>query len=310
MLEIRQTLERQIYPFFTLALRECLEKIDACLWDEIQEIRLRINKPVVLVIGQGDLITDYIVTQEEMGKLLQLLSRSSLYALAEELRNGYLTLPGGHRVGVVGQGVLEQGRVKTLKNISGLNVRISREIKGAADKLLPYLVSANGDIYHTLLVSPPQAGKTTLLRDIARQLSSGCQLFSGVKVGIVDERSEIAACYQGIAQRDVGLRTDILDACPKAEGMMMLIRSMSPQILLTDEIGRKEDLLAIEEAVNSGVKVITSAHGCNWDDLQKRPTLSDILAKRIFQRLIFLSTREGPGTIEKILNNQGGEVRC
>jgi len=288
-----------------------LRELSNSFLDEVQEIRIRIGKPLMLVLGQGDYLSPTLVQREEIHRTLQLMSRSSLYALEEELRNGYLTLPGGHRVGVVGQGVIEEGRIKTLKNISGFNIRVSREVKGAADSLLPYLINlSGGEIYHTLIISPPQGGKTTILRDLARQLSNGRGDLNlpGIKVGIVDERSEIAACFAGVPQRDVGLRTDVLDACPKAEGMMMLIRSMSPQVIITDEVGRLEDVEAIEEGVNSGVKIVASVHGSQMSDLEKRPSLLRLLENKIFERFVFLERKNGTGKVVKILDSQGQSV--
>lgn len=305
---IQETLEKEIYPYVSANIRVLLKEMPKNLLERVEEIRIKLGKPLILVLGQGDYLCETLIQGEDVHKTLQLMSRSSIYALEEELRSGYLTLPGGHRVGVVGQGVLENGRIKTLKNISGFNIRISREIKGAANSLIPYLLNfEDGRVYHTMIISPPQGGKTTLLRDIARQISNGIPNlgFYGLKVGIVDERSEIASCYCGVPQRDVGLRTDVLDACPKAEGMMMLIRSMSPQVIITDEVGRIEDVEAIEEGVNSGVKIIASVHGSKMDDLEKRPSLSRLLENRIFERFIFLERKDGISKIEKIIDSQG-----
>lgn len=305
---VQETLEKEIYPYLASNIRASLKEISNSLWDQAEEIRIRVDKPLMLVLGQGDYLTATLVSKEDIHKTLQLMSRSSLYALEEELRSGYLTLPGGHRVGVVGQGVIEHGKIKTLKNISGFNLRISREIKGVADQLIPYLLNPeeNG-IYHTMIISPPQGGKTTLLRDIARQLSNGRKDLNlpGMKVGIVDERSEIAACFRGVPQRDVGLRTDVLDACPKAEGMMMLVRSMSPQVIITDEVGRLADVEAIEEGVNSGVKIIASVHGSKMEELQKRPSLLRLLENGIFERFVFLERKNETGKIKKILDAKG-----
>ena len=306
--KIQETLEKEIYPYLASDIRSSLKEIPNSFWDQAEEIRLRMDKPLMLVLGHGDYLTSTLVNREDIHKTLQLMSRSSLYALEEELRNGYLTLPGGHRVGVVGQGVVEHGKIKTLKNISGFNLRISREVKGAADQLIPYLLNPEEHgVYHTMIISPPQGGKTTLLRDIARQLSDGRKDLNlpGMKVGIVDERSEIAACFRGVPQRDVGLRTDVLDACPKAEGMMMLIRSMSPQVIITDEVGRLADVEAIEEGVNSGVKIIASVHGSKMEDLEKRPSLLRLLENGIFERFVFLERKNGTGKIEKILDEKG-----
>lgn len=307
-----QVLDREILPYLTKGMQAFMRDMSDSFLQEIQEIRVRGGRPLAFGLGQGDYLTAYPVTLEELKTILNLLSRSSLYALEEELRNGYLTLPGGHRVGFVGRAVLEKGAVKLLKDISGFNIRISRECKGSADSLIPYLIdSQKKSVLHTLLVAPPQAGKTTMLRDLARQLSDGQKAFAGQKVAIVDERSEIAASYQGVAQREIGLRTDVLDGCPKAAGMMLLVRSMSPDIIITDEIGREEDVAALEEVLNAGVTIITSVHGNSLADLEKRPSMMRILEHQIFERFVFLSRRCGAGTVEKILDRNGSVLqRC
>lgn len=285
---------------------------------EIEEIRLRIKRPLLFRLGDLELtvskdrkITRWLeegqlVSREDLDQTLQILSQHSLYAWEDEFKNGYLTIPGGHRVGIVGRAVIAKGMVKTLKEISGINYRIGRQILGCADKVLPFLLKNNRQLYHTLLVSPPQCGKTTLLRDIARQLSNGVEAFDfpGVNVGLVDERSEIAGMYQGEPQFQIGMRTDVLDACPKAQGMMMLIRSMSPQVLITDEIGKHEDLEAMYQALQAGVTVITTVHGDNVNELKQRPNLQTLLQWHFFERIIILSRRQGVGTIEKILDGR------
>mgnify|MGYP000686723372 FL=1 len=169
---------------------------------------------------------------------------------------------------------------------------------------MPYIVSGR-DVCHTLVLSPPQMGKTTLLRDIARKLSDGYPGFRGLKVGIVDERSEIAGCWQGIPQRKVGMRTDVLDSCPKAAGIMMMIRSMSPRVIITDEIGRPEDAAAIQEALNAGIKIIASAHAADINDALARPFLSRLLENRIFERIAVLGDSLGVGTLEKVYDSDG-----
>lgn len=284
---------------------------------ELEEIRLRIGRPILFRIGMQEFTADqdgrattqlekgYIITRQDLDRTLQVLSQSSLYAWEEELRHGFITIPGGHRVGITGRGVLDKGRIRTLKDISGLNYRISREIIGCSQQVLPYLLQ-DGRLLHTLIIAAPQCGKTTLLRDLIRQLSNGNPDLglSGVNVGLVDERSEIAGMYLGEPQYDLGLRTDVLDACPKAEGMMMLIRSMSPRIIATDEIGRQEDVTAIHHALQAGVTVLTTVHGASYEELQKRPVLGELLNWRFFQRLVFLSRRKGPGTLEAVLDGK------
>lgn len=279
--------------------------------DRLEEIRLRESRPLsVTSDGQNYYIdragtpspqseTGYTVTDEDISRILQRISNYSLYALEDELRNGYITLKGGFRVGLAGQAVLEAGNIKTLKYINSFNFRIAREIRGVANAIMPFIVN-RGEIMHTLIVSSPGMGKTTLLRDIARQLSEGFNHFTGKKVSIVDERSEIAGCYRGIPQNDIGSQTDVLDACPKAKGIMMLIRSMSPDVIITDEIGSLADIHAIEEALNSGVKIITSAHGKDLSNILAHPILGQTIEQGLFQRLIFLGNSMGVGTLEGV----------
>lgn len=312
-----ESIRRDILPYLPDTIRRELTERSPSVLGELEEIRLRQGRPLVLVLHDRELITDHLVTADEMSRALQLMSQSSIYALEEELRQGYLTLTGGHRVGFVGRAVLERGRIKTLKHIAGLNIRVSRELPGVADAVLPLLISAPrrcgswpgaasgpATVLSTLIVGPPRSGKTTLLRDICRQLSAGQPALGlpGLKVGLVDERSEIAGCHQGVPQRDVGLRTDVLDACPKAEGVMLMIRSMSPDVIVTDELGRSEDVTAVEEAANAGVALIATVHGNGPSDLERRPSLRQLLATGVFRRIILLGRDRGPGTVLDVLD--------
>lgn len=314
-------LEKQILPLLPAELQKILKKSPPHIINKVHEIRLRKNKPLMLDLSRGDILLNsrgeivhhkkdaYLVRGEDIQKTLQFISKFSLYAFEEELRNGYLTIPGGHRIGIVGKVVLHNGRIKLQKHISGINIRISREMIGVGEKVIKYLVNSRNEVYSTLIVSPPQCGKTTLLRDLVRLLSDGVKKynFSGVKVGLVDERSEIAGCFEGLPQNDVGIRTDVIDGCPKAEGMMLLIRSMSPQVLVTDEIGSLEDALAVEEALHAGVAVIATAHGGKLEDFKKRPGLKRLLEYKIFKRLVFLGNSRGVGTVEKIWDEEASK---
>ncbi|RXT13775.1 stage III sporulation protein AA [Ammoniphilus sp. CFH 90114] len=296
-------------------LRELCRKLPEDILLSLEEIRIRKEQPVELIYGQVSrflcregTMTSYPakgwkIPLLELEKMINLISQHSIYALEEELRRGYVTVTGGHRIGIVGKALIEKGEVKTIRDISGLNIRIAREKKGVALPLIPYLLEQQM-VLNSLIISPPQCGKTTLLRDLARVLSYGNSYVSGKKVSIVDERSELAGCVGGVPQKDVGPRTDILDACPKAEGIMMLIRSMSPDIIIADEIGRPEDSLAIQEALNAGVAVITSVHGSSLTDINRRPTISRLIGQGVFQRYIFLGRSRGVGTIEKIYNEK------
>lgn len=310
----------QVIAALAPRIRKQLKNLPAATLNGLEEIRLRLGKPIALRCGLNELSLNLqgrisrleqgmIVESEDIAKTLQIISQSSIYALEEELKNGYLTLPGGHRVGLAGQAVVEGGRVKTQKNIAGLNFRISREIPGVADRVLKYLLGRGGRVYHTLLISPPLGGKTTLLRDIIRQLSSGIPRlgFPGVNVGLADERSEVAGCYGGVPQLNVGIRTDVLDRCPKAEGMLMLLRSMSPQVVATDEIGRREDALAIEDLLNAGVAVITTVHGRSLEDIALRPVIRELTEKKVFERYVFLGRSRGVGTVEAVIDAVSGK---
>ncbi len=262
---------------------------------QVQEIRCRVERPLLLRLGQGKerMVTECLSTTQ-LQHLVSRISQGSAYAWEEEFRQGYLTLPGGHRVGFVGKGVLEHGHIRTLKQISGLNFRIARAVKGAANELIAKVV-ADGQLHNTLLVSPPGCGKTTLLRDLIRQLSEGVPglQFTGVNVGVVDERSELAGCVSGVPQLDVGCRTDVLDGCPKSEGIRMLIRSMAPQVVAADEIGSIADVQALEEALQSGVHILTTAHGDGLEDLLQHPALGPLLQRDCFSLVVSLRWQGG-----------------
>lgn len=307
-----------VLPVLPANIRSMLTSLPDSFLEKIEEIRLRQGRPLLLGLSNGDVFLGaagrpteqikeaYQVTPLDMERIIQLISSSSIYALEEELRNGFITLPGGHRAGITGKAVLDGGKVRTLKYLSGCNIRISREISGAASVILPYLLDGNGGILHTVIVSPPCCGKTTMLRDLIRQVSNGVPElgFPGLTVGVVDERSEIAGCYKGIPQRDIGIRTDVLDGCPKAEGMMMLLRAMSPRVIAADEIGRPEDVEALEEVLNAGVKVIITAHGRSLSELLERPALGKIIKSRMLERLVILGRSRGVGTLEEVIDGK------
>ena len=211
-------------------------------YEYLQEIKLRVEKPLLLVYRGEEIIPGnqrgkpYIVTREDIREMLEYISNYSLYAYEQEMKQGYITIEGGHRVGMTGQAIIENGKVKNLRYISSINLRMSHEILGCADPIFPF-ITYNKKLYHTLIVSPPRCGKTTLLRDMIRQISNGNGWINGMSVGVVDERSKLGGCYMGVAQTQLGIRTDVLDCCPKAEGMIMLIRSMGPEVIAVDDIG-------------------------------------------------------------------------
>uniref|UniRef100_UPI000553828D stage III sporulation protein AA n=1 Tax=Caldanaerobius polysaccharolyticus TaxID=44256 RepID=UPI000553828D len=294
-------------------IREILLRIYGVDLEDIEEIRLREGRPISVCAGNriyhldssGHVVSAqeaYIVERKDIETIVQLISNYSIYAFEDELKNGFITIRGGHRVGLTGKVIMDGGQIKTQKYISCVNVRITKEFRGIAENLMRYIM-ASGRIKNTLIVSPPRCGKTTLLRDIGRNIS-----WMGFNVGIVDERSEIAGCHNGVPQRDVGPNTDVLDGCPKDVGIMLMIRAMSPAVIITDEIGGDGDIKAICECLKAGVSIITSVHGYGVDDVKSRPALRGVFENALFDRYIILSSRLGTGTLEGIFDGKGDPI--
>ena len=258
----------------------------------VEEIRLRSSKPLILKIGQETYITDYIVKQQDILQAFEKICENSVYSYRRQICDGYITIRGGNRVGIVGSAVIDNGQVININYISSLNFRIAREQKGCSNLVIREIIDeTNNSIYNTLIVSPPGCGKTTFLRDIIRNISNGIKEigFQGKTVGVVDERGEIAAMYKGIPQNDIGIKTDVVDNMPKPEAMRMLVRSMCPDVISCDEIGSIEDIKAIDYAMCCGVKGIFTAHGKDLEELNRNPELTKLLNKHIFERIILLN---------------------
>lgn len=303
----------ELYKIFPAKLRDKLNGIDL-MEEGYTEVRFRCNGPVTLLKGReetflhntGGLCTDlveaYITTVNEVREMMEYISNFSVYAYEEELRQGFLTIQGGHRVGICGKVVLADGKIKTIRNVSFLNIRLAKEKKGCAEMLLPYLFEGDR-LCHTLIISPPGCGKTTLLRDLIRLVSngSGSPEIRGRKVGVVDERSELAACHHGIPQNDMGFRTDVLDGCPKVLGIELLLRSMSPEVIAVDELGGEQDVEIIEKSIYCGCTIIATAHGDGKTDSGRIPP-------GLFERYVFLKAGGEPGRIEVICDSEGKEV--
>lgn len=272
--------------------------------DKLQEIRFRIGQRVELQDGRRRILCGQKVDRSDLKEMLEYISGYSLYAFEEEISQGFLTIPGGHRVGVAGQVVMEAGKVKNIRNVSFINIRVSREVKGCADKVLRY-IREEDHLYHTLIVSPPGCGKTTLLRDIVRLISGQEEDTHGKNVTVVDERSEIAGCFRGMPQNDLGCRTDVLDGCPKSEGMMMAVRSLAPEVIVVDEIGGKKDVQALRYAMNCGCTLIATIHGRDYREIQGKPDFREMVREHMFERCIVLENAGGPGKVREICDAQG-----
>ncbi len=273
---------------------------------KLEEIRIRANKPVILKLGQVEIVLNYTITTNEIIGILQNICNNSIYTYQNQICNGFITLPGGNRVGIAGNVVIKDGQVSNISYIYSLNFRISHQINGASDNILKYVLDTeNNTIYNTLIVSPPGAGKTTMIRDLAKRISNGINEinFRGLDVSIIDERGEIAAMTKGITFNDVGIRTDVLDNVPKTIGIRMAVRSMAPKVIIADEIGNKDDVNIINYAICSGVKCIFTAHGSNMEDLLKNNEINKIINLQLFSKIIFLDEKQ-KGKIKNVVNIQ------
>ena len=283
----------------------------------LQEIRLRSGKPLMVLSMGRELFLDqvgrawsaakqgYVVSKDEVTEALEHLSRYSMYAYEEDVRRGFLTVQGGHRVGLSGRCVIEKERIYGIRDISFLNIRIAHQIRGCAEPILPY-VYRDGQLMNTLIVAPPGCGKTTVLRDLIRLVSDGNALADGQSVAVVDERSELGGCSQGVPQNDLGVRTDVLDGCPKAEGMLLMIRSMAPSVLAVDELAGEADKRALLTAFGCGVEVLATAHGAHLGDVRKREDIGSLWAEGYFSRCLVLEDQGGPGKLLAVFDREKG----
>lgn len=280
----------------------------------IEEIRIRVDRPVILKYPEGkEDILDHVVTQNEILNILQSLCNNSIYSYQSQICDGYITLQGGHRVGITGNVAMKDGKITNVNYVSSLNFRIAREIIGASDEILKEVVTrksntssqnnyrnanidnndiSNLEINNTLIVSRPGCGKTTVLRDLVRNISD-----MGFTVSLIDERGEIASMYKGIPQNDIGLRTDVMDNVTKSLGMKIAVRTMAPQVIVADEIGTEGDLEAINYGICSGVKGIFTAHGADISELRQNETLNKLYEEKLLKRIIFLENRGKMGKV-------------
>ncbi len=286
----------KVFLCFPQQIQEQIRNLDLWSRNNIEEIRVYKGKAVQLYTAGRRISLKGRIEGHDMTNLLNHLMKFSYHSYEEDLAKGFITIDGGHRVGVCGKAVLNNGKVSLLRDVSSLNIRCAKEVVGCSDTMMHLILGDNQLVKNTLIVSPPGCGKTTLLRDIARNLS-----LKGYKISICDERSEIAGMHDGKSSYQLGDTVDVLDGCPKGEGMIMMIRAMSPQVLITDEIGKQEDIFAIKTCINCGVSIITSIHGNDMNDL-KISSIHPLIESKVFHNIVFLSDRPKAGTVREVLH--------
>ena len=264
---------------------------------QAEEIRLRTGQPLTVLLPEGEMFAQkemprMHVTQNDLEQLCDTVTGYSRYAACDTLSHGFLTAKGGYRIGVCGTAVMHDGCMTNLRDFSSAVIRISREVSGLAEEILPRLME-NGRFPSTLIYSPPGLGKTTLLRDMVRLLSDGDQQTPAFRVAVADERGEIAVMYQGRAQMSVGCHTDVLDGCPKAQAIPILLRSANPQIIAVDEITQQHDLHAMAHAANCGVSLLATIHAGCREELMRKPLFAELLDMGLFARAVSIHCSNG-----------------
>lgn len=263
---------------------------------QTEEFRLRAGRPMTLLTPEGELFASdelprQSVTQAELEQLCDTVTGYSRYAVSETMARGYLIGRGGIRVGLCGTVVTREGVGVNLRDISSATVRISRQIEGLCRR--QPLLLGEGAFQSTLIAAPPGGGKTTLLRDMIVALSNGSEARPPLRLGVVDERGELAGMYRGVPQLDVGFHTDVLDGCSKSWGIPLLVRSAAPQVIAVDEITAEEDIRAMVMAANCGVELLATIHALDGDELRRKPLFAALEQAAVFKRLVTISVEHG-----------------
>lgn len=298
-----------LLSYLNVKVRDVVSKEDVVLKEAV-EIRLRINSPILIKTSKRDLFLDenIIINKRDIDDIVGSFTKNSIHAFENEINKGYITVEGGHRVGLCGDCIYDKTGLKGFKNITSLNIRIAREFPGCSQKILKYLITPDKNIYNTLIIGPPLSGKTTLIRDMAKNLSDGFKnpYFEGCDITLIDERGEISAVYNGVPQMNTGRRTDILSYCKKNDGFFMSIRALSPKLIISDELGSVNDFEIVQYALKSGVKIIATAHGFSLDDVKKNLYLRNIIENNFFERAFILNKR--PLKVNEVYDFQRNRV--
>lgn len=266
--------------------------------ERTEEFRLRVMRPLTVLTPEGELNAApadraALVTAEDLEQMLGAVTEYSRYACIETLRQGFLPLRGGFRLGVCGSAVVRDGEIGNLKEISSMALRIVCEQVGLGSSVAPLLFDGEGRFESTLILSPPGGGKTTLLRDLIRVLSLGDSEHRALRVAVIDERCELAVCCKGRMQMELGSHTDVLSLCPKAVGIPMLLRGMNPQVIAVDEITASEDIRAVCLAANCGVGLLASIHALDREELTRKPLWQELLRTGVFRRCVIIRADGG-----------------
>lgn len=280
--------DNRILQFFPQRLRDDWEK-SGVRFDQIQEIRLRVNQ-VVRVLSDREHRLPMIYGEREMEEIFRYLCHDSVYAYEEERKQGFIVVEGGHRIGITGELTSAGDGRFIAKYIRYMNIRLAHEQKGIAKKMIGYLYHRKeGTPLNTLIISPPGVGKTTLLRDMIRLMSSGSDGYRGSNVGVIDERGEIAGAYRGSAMLDCGERTDVVTGGDKQQGISILVRTFAPRVIAIDEIGKSADAEAILHAGVSGCSILATVHGNSIEDIRHKTEMARILRLGLIDRFVVLS---------------------
>lgn len=300
--------------FFPAQIRESLLTLPQDKQKTVREICLRAERPLIISAFCADYFLSrtgcfstllpadpYLVSRAELSETVKRITEYSLHSFQRELNEGFVTVRGGHRAGLAGSAAQSGGGIVSVTDIGSLTLRVARQVIGAGEELCRMLFSTG--VSSTLLAGAPASGKTTLLRDMTRCLSDGLS-GKGIKISLIDERGELAAVSRGVAQNNVGVRTDVFDGYPKGEGMAIAVRSMTPRLLVVDEIATERDAASIRQGLNAGAAVIATVHAASMEELHRKKHICSLLAEGAFRNIVLLKGAEEPCRIARVVTGR------